>query len=80
MYRYQCEYCEGTVQPRTVKRETFKHRDKFVILEDVTIGVCDNCSNRYYSADILHAVHAVATGARSPERTEQIPIAHLESA
>lgn len=80
MYGYRCEYCEGTVQPRTVKREAFKHRDGFVILEDVTIGICDNCGNRYYSADILLAVHEVATGLRSPERTEQIPVTHLESA
>ncbi|MBD2068301.1 YgiT-type zinc finger protein [Leptolyngbya sp. FACHB-671] len=68
------------VQPQTVKREAFKHRDGFVILEDVTIGVCDTCGNRYYSAAILHAVHAVTTGAKAPERTEQIPVSHLESA
>jgi YgiT-type zinc finger domain-containing protein len=80
MYGYTCKYCEGTVQPRTVKREAFKHRDGFVILEDIVIGVCDNCGNRYYSADILHAVHAVATGSVFPERTEKIPVAHLKSA
>ena len=78
MYGYRCEYCEGTVQPRIVKREAFKHRDGFVILEDVTIGVCDPCGNRYYSADILHAVHAVATEVKAPKRTEQIW--HLQTA
>ncbi len=80
MYGYRCEYCEGTAHPRTVKREVFKHKNGFVILEDVTIGVCDTCGNRYYSAAILHAVHAIATGAKAPERTEPIPVAHLESA
>ena len=80
MYGYRCEYCEGTVQPRTVKHEAFKHRDGFVILENVTIGVCDNCGNRDYSANILYAVHQVATGVKAPERTEQIPVTHLESA
>jgi YgiT-type zinc finger domain-containing protein len=80
MYGYQCEYCEGTVQPRTVKREAFKHRDGFVILENLSIGICDNCGNRYYSADILHGVHAVATGTQTAERTEQIPVAHLDLA
>lgn len=80
MYGYRCEYCQGTVQPRTVKREAFKHRDGFVILEDVTIGVCDTCGNRYYSAAILHTVHAVATGHKAPERTEQIPVSHWDSA
>lgn len=80
MYGYECNYGNGIVQPRTFKREAFKHRDEFLILEDVTIGICDNCGKRYYSAEILHAVHEVATGARSPERTEQIPVTHLESA
>ena len=76
MYRYKCEYCGGTVQPRKVKREAFRYRDGFVILKDLTNDVCDNCGSQYYSADILHAV---ATGAKSPERTEQIPVAHLKS-
>ena len=77
MYGYRCEYCEGTVQPRTLSREAFKHKNGFIILEDVTIGVCDVCGNRYYSADILHAVQAIATGAKTPERMESVPVAHL---
>ena len=77
MYGYQCEYCSGTVQPKTVRREAFKHKNGFVILEDVTIGVCDCCGNRYYSADILHTVHEIATGLRQAERTEPVAVAHL---
>lgn len=77
MYGYRCEYCEGKVQPRVVEREAFKHKCGFVILENVTIGVCDSCGNRYYSADILHTVHEIATGERLPERKEEIPVAHL---
>jgi YgiT-type zinc finger domain-containing protein len=78
MYGYRCEYCEGTVQPRILKQEAFKHRNGFVILKDVMIGICDNCGNRYYSADIIHTVHDIATGIKKPERTEQIPVTHLE--
>jgi YgiT-type zinc finger domain-containing protein len=77
MYGYRCEYCEGTVQPRIVKREAFKHKAGFIILEDITIGVCDVCGNRYYSAEIFHAVQDIATGAKLPERTEAVPIGHL---
>ena len=77
MYGYRCEYCEGTVQPHVVKREAFKHKNGFVILEDVTIGVCDSCGNRYYSADILHTVHEIATGKKIAERKEEIPVGHL---
>ena len=77
MYGYPCEYCAGTVQPKVVEREVFKHKNGFVILEDVAIGVCDVCGNRYYSADILHAVHDIATGIEAPERKEMIAVAHL---
>ncbi len=77
MYGYQCEYCEGTVRPKTVAREAFKHKKGFVILENVTIGVCDVCGNRYYSADIIHAVHEIAEGVRMPERTDAIPVAKV---
>jgi len=76
MYNYQCEYCEGMVRPKKVKREAFKHKTGFVILEDVTIGVCDSCGSRYYSAEILHTVHDIATGIRPFEKTEMIPVAH----
>ena len=65
MYGYQCECCDGTVQPRLVEREAFKHKQGFVILENIVIGVCDQCGNRYYSADILHAVHSIAICTRS---------------
>lgn len=80
MYGYRCEYCEGIVRPKTVDREAFKHKIKFIILEDIVIGVCDSCGSRYYSAEILHAVHDIATGARPFEKTEEIPVAHLAGA
>ena len=60
-YGYPCEYCAGTVQQRLVVREVFKHRLGFVLLENVVIGTCDECGNRYYSAEILHTVHEIAT-------------------
>lgn len=77
MYGYRCELCDGTVRPKRVARESFKHKDGFVILEDVTIGVCDSCGNRYYSAEILHTVHEVASGQRQPERTAEVPVARI---
>ena len=80
MYGYPCEYCEGIVKPRMVKWESFKHKNDFIILEDVIIGVCDQCGNRYYSADILRTVHELATGKRMPDRTEAVPVAHLNLA
>lgn len=77
MYGYKCEYCQGTVRAKNVKREAFKHKNGFVILEDVEVGVCDACGNRYYTAEILHTVHDIATGVKPFEKTEVIPVAHV---
>ena len=74
MHGYQCQYCEGTVRPKKIAREAFKHKKGFVILEQVTVGVCDVCGNRYYSAGILYAVHDIASGKKVPERTTSIPV------
>jgi len=77
MYGYPCAYCRGTVQPRAMEREAFKHKQGFVILENLRIGICDTCGNRYYTAEILHTVHDIATGKRTAERTEAVPVAQF---
>ncbi len=77
MYGYQCEYCEGKVWSKKVDREAFKHKKGFIILEDVIIGVCDACGSRYYSTNILHAVHDIVTGTRPFERIEKVPVSRF---
>lgn len=77
MYGYTCEYCEGVVKERLIKKEIFKHKAGFIMLEDVPVGVCDTCGYRYYHSTILQAVEEIANGKRLPERTETIPVAHL---
>jgi len=78
MYNYPCEYCDGIVRPKRVNREVFKHRDGFVIMKDITIGVCDKCDNRYYSADILRRVEAIASGQVPADAEERVLVGHLE--
>ncbi|MBM4121278.1 MAG: YgiT-type zinc finger protein [Nitrospira sp.] len=75
-FGYRCEYCDGTVRDKRVEREAFKHKAGFVILEDVVIGVCDKCGNRYYSAHTLKRVQSVATGKVQPERMEWVPVVY----
>ncbi|GAK56352.1 hypothetical protein U27_03314 [Candidatus Vecturithrix granuli] len=75
MYGYRCEYCEGTVREQMVDREVFKHRDGFVILEHVPVGVCDQCGCRYYHASLLHRVEEIISKRQPAERMELIPVA-----
>lgn len=50
-FGYGCEFCRGIVKGKRVDREAFKHKTGFVILEQVLIGVCDQCGSRYYCED-----------------------------
>ena len=75
MYGYKCEYCNGTVREKVVTQEVFKHKHGFVILENVPIGICDACGNRYYHASLLKRVEEIATKQKSPQRVEAVPVA-----
>ena len=74
MYGYTCEYCDGVVKEKLVKKEVFKHKTGFIMLENVPVGVCNKCGYRYYHSTILPRVEEIANGKRLPERTEIIPV------
>ncbi|MCK4245096.1 MAG: hypothetical protein KAX20_05670 [Candidatus Omnitrophica bacterium] len=38
MCGYRCEYCRSTVREQLVKKEVFKHKTGFVILEEIPVG------------------------------------------
>ena len=76
MYGYKCEYCDGIVREKVVKREAFKHKNGFVILENVPIGVCDKCGTRYYHSTLLRRVDEVAAG-RVRVKSERVPVAQF---
>lgn len=74
MYGYTCEYCDGVVKEKLVKKEVFKHKTGFIMLENVPVGICNKCGYRYYHSTILQRVEEIANGKRLPERTEIIPV------
>ena len=74
MYDFPCEHCEGTVRERRVQREAFRHKDGFVILEDVPVGICDKCGARYFHATVLRRVAEIGRGTTPPVRTVQVPL------
>lgn len=74
MYNFSCEHCSGTVLERRSAREAIRHKDDFVILEDVPIGICDTCGSRYFDASVLRRVAEIGRGTVSPLRTLQVPV------
>jgi YgiT-type zinc finger domain-containing protein len=74
MYNFNCEHCAGTVRERRTDREAFRHKGSFVILEDVPIGICDQCGARYFDASVLRRVAEIGRGATAPLRTLEVPV------
>jgi len=44
------------------------------MLENVPVGICDQCGYRYYNSKILKKVDEIAEGKQAPARTEPIPV------
>ncbi len=75
MYNFTCEHCSGAVRERQLDREALRHKGSFVILEDVPVGVCDQCGARYFDASILRRVAEIGRGKVPSLRTIEIPVA-----
>lgn len=80
MYEFSCEHCNGTVRERRSDREALKHKGSFVILEDVPIGVCDQCGARYFDASVLRRVAEVGRSTHGKTRTIEVPIERYATA
>jgi YgiT-type zinc finger domain-containing protein len=74
MYDFTCEHCAGTVRARRVDQEAFRHKDGFVVLEDVPIGICERCGARYFDASVLRRVAELHRGLVASDRTMEVPV------
>jgi YgiT-type zinc finger domain-containing protein len=74
MYDFTCEHCGGGVRERRAEREAIRHKQSFVILEDVPIGVCEKCGARYFDASVLRRAAEIGRGTSPAPRTLEIPV------
>lgn len=77
MYRFSCEQCGGKVLERQVAREVFRHKSRFVALENVPIGICSQCGARYFDAAVLRRVAEIGRLPHSRTRRLEIPLARF---
>ncbi len=75
MYDFSCEHCGGLVRERRIDQEALRHKGRFVIIENVPIGVCEKCGARYYDASVLRRVAEVGGGAVPAESALEVPVA-----
>jgi len=74
-----CEYCGGPVKQRKARVD---HRCKgaLVVVENVPVGVCQLCGERYYAAAVLRRLDLVAQGKAGSVRHISVPVADYSRA
>lgn len=74
MYDFACEHCRGMVRERVMEREAIRHKGSFVILENVPIGICDQCGSRYFDASVLRKAAEIGRGITARDSTAEVPV------
>jgi len=55
----------------------FRVKDSFIILEDIPVGVCNQCGTRYYHAHIVRRAHEIARDESNADFQEYVPVGHV---
>ncbi len=62
------------VRERVMDAEALRHKGRFVVLEDVPVGVCEKCGARYYDAKVVRRVAEIGRGTAPADRTVEVPV------
>jgi YgiT-type zinc finger domain-containing protein len=69
----QCEYCHGLIEEKLIDLPR-KVGERYVLIQNVPVGVCIECGTRYYAANILKTLEETAQGRRQAERELVMPV------
>ena len=73
MKRYdQCEYCGGRVVAKKVTMD-MRRKDELFVFDNVPIGVCSGCGERYYPGPVLERLNEIAAHRDIVTATIKVP-------
>ena len=76
MRRYDpCEYCGGKVKEKKVTVD-IRRKDELFVFDNVPVGVCSRCGERFYPGPLLERLHEIA--AHSELVTSAIKVPRLD--
>jgi YgiT-type zinc finger domain-containing protein len=68
-----CSFCGGPVEERLVSVD-YRTKAGLVIIENVPAGVCRQCGERYYTAEVAKAMERLAEAEVPASRTVAVPV------
>ena len=73
-----CFYCGGEVEEQYMPRE-LRWQDKWYILEDVPVDVCQQCGEKFLKPEVAKTIDRILQGGKAPLRTLEVPVYAYES-
>lgn len=67
-----CYFCGGQVKEQRVSREIW-WKGKLVLIENVPLGVCQQCGHRFVAADVAKAIDSILAGQSPPDALIEVP-------
>ena len=71
--RETCDYCGGTLIPRTTHIE-FRVKGELIMIEEVPAEVCNRCGEKYLSAEVDAGIEQLLKNKPAAERTITVPV------
>ena len=70
---HDCFFCGGAVEERLATRE-MRWEGKLLIFEDVPMGICTQCGERYLRPDVAKKIDAALQSKKRPNRAMSVPV------
>ncbi|MFQ6094096.1 MAG: YgiT-type zinc finger protein [bacterium] len=75
----RCDFCDtGKLELKHV-REIYRHREKFVIIDNVPAYVCNVCRERCHRAEVGKRMRDIAENKQQIRAQITVPVAEFES-
>ncbi len=71
-----CLYCGGQVEER-LERIDYRYHGQLFILERVPTGVCTQCGEKFFKAEVAKRMEKTASEAGKTVRTVAVPVLSL---
>ena len=72
-----CFYCGGEVEEQRLPHE-LRWKDKLFVLEDVPIGVCQQCGERFLKPEVAKTIDRILHEAKAPLKILAVSVYQYE--
>ena len=74
-----CYFCRGTIEKRNVDVD-FRWGKRLKVIRSVPAGVCRQCGERYFDADVYKAIEGLARSRRKPSARVAVDVLEFRAA